>query len=146
MDILRGDVEGVGNYGDNTAARRPDDLFRSGIVLERMGMEPDEDIWPVPYASTRCAAAGLGVSVVQSTPEVSVVTISGVMDDCRARWSALNSSWTLTLRSGERHADLTVEVTVVTAVDASAVLLSVYLGDPMSVGMFDEGTVAIQSR
>lgn len=40
---------------------------------------------------------------------------------------------------------LAVEVEVARAVDVSAVMLSIYLKDPMSVGMFDEGTVAIQS-
>lgn len=49
VDILRGDFKGSGNYGANTAASSSsaDDLSRSGVVLELMRMEPDEDIWPV---------------------------------------------------------------------------------------------------
>ena len=49
VDVMRGDVSGRGDYGPNTAATRPDSqrLHRGGIVLERVWMQPDQDIWPI---------------------------------------------------------------------------------------------------
>ena len=54
VDVMRGDVSGRGDYGPNTAATRPDSqrLNRGGIVLERVWMQPDQDIWPITGESS----------------------------------------------------------------------------------------------
>ena len=145
IDIIRGDITGAGEWGPNTASDRPDDLHRNGFVLERVWMEPDEDIWPTPSASSRCAAPDMVVRQLLNAPERVVVQISGVADDCDPHWQALNSTWELEMRAGERNFSLSLGVSVTTPVDVAAVSLSAYLADPMIVGMFAEGTVATQS-
>jgi hypothetical protein len=77
VDDIRGDFTGGGSYGRNTAAARPDTLHRGGIVLERTWMEPDQDIWPIPAASSRCAAPGLRVERLADTTERAAVRITG---------------------------------------------------------------------
>ena len=142
IDDIRGDFAGGGAYGSNTAATRPDRLHRRGIVLERIWMEPDQDIWPIPSASSRCAAQDLRVERLADTGQRASIRITGVVDDCDPRVSAVNSTWTLELRAGDRQFGLRVDAEVTsTAKDVAAVALGVYLKDPMTVGTFDEGTV-----
>lgn len=145
VDEMRGDFAGAGNYGSNTAAARPNTLKRGGIVLERLFMEPEQDIWPIPAASSRCAAAGINVQHLANTKEHATVRISGVTDDCNIANAAINSTWTLDLRAGDRYFTFSIDAEVIsTAKDVAAVAVAVYLEDPMTVGIFDEGTVATQ--
>jgi hypothetical protein len=145
IDDIRGDFTGNGNYGPNTAARRSNRLHRAGIVLERIWMEADQDIWPIHSASSRCAGTRLHAARTVDTPQRSIVRITGVVDDCEPRWAALNSTWTIELLAGNRQFRLTVDVEATSAEkDIAAVAVSAYLADPFTAGIFDEGTVAVQ--
>ena len=145
VDDIRGDFAGEGAYGRNTAAARPNTLKRGGIVLERIYMEPDQDIWPIPAASSRCAGPDMAVQHLVETEQRAVVRIIGVADDCDTAHAAINSTWTLELRAGDRHFGLSVDAEVIsTSKDVAAVAVGLYLEDPMTVGIFDEGTIATQ--
>ena len=138
IDVMQGDFMGHGAYGTNTAAvDRPDDhrLHRSGIVLERIGMPIDQDIWYVPSSSSRCAdEASLNSTVTLNTTDVVELHISGVVDDCSEEDAALTSSWTIRLARGSRAFSLAVDASATREVDVAAVSVSVYLGDPVAVG------------
>eukprot|EP01051_Picozoa_sp_SAG22_P001700 SAG22_NODE_70_length_22717_cov_12.413741_3_plen_202_part_00 len=148
LSSIRGDVSGRGRYGPNTCANRPDALHR-GIVLERVGLEPDQDIWPVPAASSRCASAASPptVAVLADTPAAVVARVGNVPDDCDEQWQAVRSVWTISLDRGARSFGLQVQATVLKrGVDVAAVSLSLYLEDPQVVAMFDEGTLATRDQ
>ena len=60
----------------------------------------------------------------------------------RPQWAALNSTWTLELGAGQRQFGLSVDAVVTDAdYDVAAVAVCLYLEDPMTVGIFSEGTV-----
>lgn len=118
-------------------------------MLEREGMQFAPCIWPVPSASSRCISPHqpLTVTKLVDTPLISQVLITGVVDDCEPAYTSLTSNWTITLRAGERNFSVSVAVAVTAVtVDVAMVGISIYLADPISVGIYDEGTLFTQGQ
>ena len=109
-------------------------------MLEREGMQFAPCIWPVPSASSRCISPHqpLTVTKLVDTPLISQVLITGVVDDCEPAYTSLTSNWTITLRAGERNFSVSVAVAVTdVTVDVAMVGISIYLADPISVGIYE---------
>lgn len=142
IDDIRGDFVGGGAYGPNVASSGFDQQRRGGIVLERFEMEPNQDIWPIPHASSACANPTLNVSAAGTSASRAVVRIDGVLDDCLA--PAVTSTWTISLDASARSFALSVSARVLRRTDVAAVSVSAYLSDPQTIALMDDGTMAQQ--
>jgi hypothetical protein len=99
IDVLQGDLTGQGDYGENVLASASpgDPLDQGGIFLA----DAVSDGGTPYFASTGAPGPDLHVTVLQDTPNLAVVRIDGIVDDPTN--PLVTSSWTLSLRAGERN-------------------------------------------